>query len=114
MIAPVLLSTKVSEISDFTKALQTAYGSFGVAWRILDDIRDIAEDIEKGTESSVYLCLPDSERAHWKKNVFRNQGAARDATAAILNRVLEGGILDTLKKENMRRIGSSGGPCRYS
>ncbi|MGO9571492.1 MAG: hypothetical protein ACLP5H_28550 [Desulfomonilaceae bacterium] len=41
MIAPILLSMKLTGISDFTRDIEIAYGSFGIAWRLLDDIKDI-------------------------------------------------------------------------
>jgi hypothetical protein len=98
MIAPTLLSMKMTEISDFTKDLQIAYGSFGIAWRLLDDIRDIGDDIEKGTESSIYLCLPERVRTQWKNNMFRNRATAKAATKSILIHILEHSLIDKMKE----------------
>ena len=41
MVAPILLSMKMTGKSDFTRDIEIAYGSFGIAWRLLDDIQDI-------------------------------------------------------------------------
>ena len=58
MIAPILLSMKMTGISDLTKRIEVAYGSFGIAWRLLDDIRDIGDDIEKGyTPQYIFVFL---------------------------------------------------------
>jgi hypothetical protein len=71
MIPPVLLSLKIAGTSDFTRDIEVAYGSFGVAWRLLDDVRDIEEDIEKGAVTSVYLSLPERLRSYWKNSGAR-------------------------------------------
>jgi hypothetical protein len=98
MVAPVLLCMKMNGISDFTKDLEIAYGSFGIAWRLLDDIRDICGDIEKGAESSIYLCLPERVRTHWKNNILRNRAAAKATTKNIITHILERGIIDKIKE----------------
>ena len=98
MVAPILLSLKMTGISDFTRDIQVAYGSFGIAWRLLDDIRDISRDIEKGLSSAIYLCLPKKARIQWKNNAIRNRAAAKDSTNAIVNHVLEHSLIDKIKE----------------
>jgi len=98
MIAPILLSMKMTGLSDFTRDIEIAYGSFGIAWRLLDDIRDIGGDIEKGAESSIYLCLPERVRTYWKNNIFRNRAAAKAATKSILIHISERSIIDNIKE----------------
>jgi hypothetical protein len=98
MVAPILLSMKMTGISDFTRDIEIAYGSFGIAWRLLDDIRDIGDDIEKGAHSAIYLCLPERVRTHWGNNIFRNRAAAKDSTNAILNHILEYRLIDKIKE----------------
>jgi hypothetical protein len=98
MIAPTLLSMKMTGISDFTRDIEIAYGSFGIAWRLLDDIRDIGGDIEKGVESSIYLCLPEDVRIHWDNNTVRNRAAAKNSTNAILTHILEYSLIDKIKE----------------
>jgi hypothetical protein len=98
MIAPTLLSMKMTRISDFTRDLQIAYGSFGIAWRLLDDIRDIGGDIEKGSHSAIYLCLPKKVRTHWNNNTVRSRAAAKDSLNAILDHILEHSLIDKIKK----------------
>ena len=98
MIAPILLSMKMTGISDFTRDIEIAYGSFGIAWRLLDDIRDIGDDIEKRSRSAIYLCLPKKVRTHWNHNTIRSQAAAKDSTNAILNHILEHNLIDKLRE----------------
>ena len=98
MIAPILLSMKMTGISDFTRDIEIAYGSFGIAWRLLDDVRDIRDDIEKGAESSIYLCLPERLRTQWKNSIFRTRATAEAATKSILIYILEGSIIDDIKE----------------
>lgn len=97
MIAPVLLSMRMNQTSDFTRGVELAYGSFGIAWRLLDDIRDIAGDIEKGAHSALYVCLPKEIRAHWNDSPRRRQAAAKDSTNAILNHILQHSLVDKIK-----------------
>jgi len=98
MIAPTLLSMKMTGMSDFTRDLQIAYGSFGISWRLLDDIRDIDGDIEKGSHSAIYLCLPKKVRTHWNNNTVKSRAAAKDCTNAIVNHILEHNLIDKIKK----------------
>jgi hypothetical protein len=98
MVAPTLLSMKMMGISDFTRDIQIAYGSFGIAWRLLDDIRDIGRDIEKRSHSAIYLCLPKKVRTHWKNSIFETRAAARAATKSILTHILENSLIDKMKE----------------
>ena len=95
MIAPTLLSIKMNGISDFTRDLQMAYGSFGIAWRLLDDIKDMGDDMEKGAHSAIYVYLPEKVRAHW--NTLRDRGPARAAKRGILIHIVEHGIIDKIR-----------------
>jgi len=97
MIAPILLSMKMTGLSDFTRDIEMAYGSFGIAWRLLDDIRDIGDDIEKGAHSSIYFCLPEQVRTHWDNNTVRNRAAAKDSRNAVLDHVLENSLVEKIK-----------------
>jgi len=97
MIAPALLSMKVNGLSDFTRDLQTAYGCFGVAWRLLDDIRDVEADMEKRVHSTIYLCLPEKVRTHWDKNAAKKLVSARTAKRSILVHILEHRLIDEVR-----------------
>jgi hypothetical protein len=98
MIAPVLLSMKMTGVSDFTRDIEMAYGSFGIAWRLLDDIKDIGDDIEKGSHTAIYFCLPDGVRNHWDNNVTASPAAVNDSTDAVLDHVLRQGLIDSIRE----------------
>jgi hypothetical protein len=98
MIAPILLSMKMTGSTRFTRDIEIAYGSFGIAWRLLDDIRDIGSDLEKGSRSAIYFCLPGKARTLWKNNTHRSRAAAKDSTNAILNHVLDYRLIDKIKE----------------
>jgi hypothetical protein len=98
MIASILLSMKMTGNPDFTRDIEMAYGSFGVAWRLLDDIRDIGDDIKNGAHTSIYLCLPEEVRTHWNNNATRSRATARISTNAVMNHILENGLIDKIKE----------------
>jgi hypothetical protein len=98
MIAPTLLSMKMARRSDFTRDIQIAYGSFGIAWRLLDDIKDIEADMEKGVHSAIYLCLPEESKTHWNIYTTRDRAAARAAKRNILIHILEHGVIDKVRE----------------
>ena len=97
MVAPTLLSMKMTGGSDFTRDLQIAYGSFGISWRLLDDIRDISDDMQKGAHSAIYLCLPKKLRTHWINCTLKNQGFAKAAQKCILSYILEHKVIVKVK-----------------
>jgi hypothetical protein len=98
MVTPTLLCMKMTGMSDFTRDLQIAYGSFGISWRLLDDLRDIGEDMQKGSHSSLYYCLPNKIRTHWYPANATKQAGVIDSTRAILNHIFERGIVERVKE----------------
>lgn len=97
MPAPVLLAMKLTGTSEFTKDIEVAYGSFGIAWRLLDDIKDLGEDIKKGAASAVYLCLPDDMKSHWRNNSAGLQGPPEESMYIVLEYVRRHGLVHRLK-----------------
>jgi hypothetical protein len=97
-IAPILLAMKMNGISGFTQDIVTAYGSFGVAWRLLDDIKDIIQDIEKGTRTAIYFYLPKKLRTNWDNNAGESRGAAKGSDIVLLERILEHGVIEKTKE----------------
>jgi hypothetical protein len=98
MVAPILLSMKMIEISDFTRDIEIAYGSFGIAWRLLDDIRDISRDMEKGAHSAIYLCLPKKVKTHWNNHNSKRRPAAKDSLNIVLNYILGNSLIEKIKE----------------
>lgn len=75
-------------------ALIQAYHSFGLAWRLLDDLQDAADDIHAGeTDSAVYYALCAEDRADWRAQRLPA------LPAAVSQRVI-----DRLKQELARSI----------
>lgn len=65
MIVPVLLAAKLTGDENFSVALQEAYGAFGIAWRLLDDVQDLDADMQTGSHSGIYFDLPPDIRPLW-------------------------------------------------
>jgi hypothetical protein len=66
LIVPALLARQGPADPGRAVALEKAYASFGIAWRLLDDLQDIAFDRRSGTPSALYFCLPEQLRAEWR------------------------------------------------
>ncbi len=76
VVMPVLTAMKTGGSDDFVAGLRRAYESFGIAWRLLDDLQDLGDDMADGTRSAVYLCLDDKGRALWDD---RSRGKGKGA-----------------------------------
>jgi hypothetical protein len=74
LTAPVLLTKLVSDDHLLLDTVISAYTSFGVAWRLLDDIQDIKNDIIESIPSAVYFCLPDEDRKRVRENKKQKRG----------------------------------------
>ncbi|MCP3951690.1 MAG: hypothetical protein GY697_05645, partial [Desulfobacterales bacterium] len=44
-IAPILMTKKMTADDHLEKSVRSAYGAFGTAWRLLDDLQDIPQDL---------------------------------------------------------------------
>jgi hypothetical protein len=98
LIVPVLMARRVFTNEEFVCSVQAAYSSFGIAWRLLDDLQDLEKDMMKGIHSSLYTCLPSEIRKGWdrvkEEKVAENGGCA----AQILNYVLASGIVERIRQ----------------
>lgn len=103
-IAPVLIMKKMSADEEFTHAVQSAYSSFGIAWRLLDDINDIKTDMMKGTKSAIYACLSEDVKCHWVKNSEDKSG---DGNCVILEYVMKNSIIDKIKEKMYTELKSA-------
>lgn len=65
LIVPVLMAHRQETDDTFATSLQRAYESFGIAWRLLDDLQDIMVDRAHGARSAVYYTLPAGLRSAW-------------------------------------------------
>jgi len=107
LIAPILLARRICTDEEFSRSIQAAYCSFGIAWRLLDDIQDIEEDMMKGVHSSVYVCLNEDLRDYWDKGPEEKIKQKNDYMQTILSYVLEKRVIDTIKEKVCRELESA-------
>ncbi len=77
LIAPSLLGSKLGRDDDFVTTLLDAYASFGIAWRLMDDLQDFESDMASGSHSAIYFGLPMASRGLWDL-APRDQDQAHD------------------------------------
>jgi hypothetical protein len=94
MIVPALMAAKISSRKDYRSTLETAYGAFGIAWRLMDDLQDMDTDQAAGSHSAVYYMLPPSVRSLW--NLSPDRGPA-GPIEALRQAIYQGGIVEALK-----------------
>ena len=97
-IVPALMTQMLAKNKNFSDAIQRAYGSFGIAWRLLDDIQDIEVDMINGIPSSVYVCLPRDVRNCWGKAGAEKTGN-KSATGfrTVSSYIVQHNIIETIK-----------------
>jgi hypothetical protein len=98
LVVPILLARRIDAGEGFARSIQEIYTSFGIAWRLLDDLQDIENDMTRGTHSSPYVFLPDEIRKEWdqvnEEIASRNGGSA----GQVLNYVLANGVIDRVRQ----------------
>lgn len=112
-IVPLLL-THDDGNSVLANAVQTALESFGIAWRILDDIKDLEIDFLAGSVSAVSLSLPEEGKHLWnaiknsKNRNYKNQSkrtVKNEHQFQTLERIVqEYGIIPALVKKILNEI----------
>jgi hypothetical protein len=98
IIVPVLLAKKMNQDEKFAAAIQSAYGSFGIAWRLLDDIKDIEIDINKGIHSSIYACFSEEMKRLWDKDIAEKADENIANVRAILNHIPENKVIEGIEE----------------
>ncbi len=66
LVAPVLTAMRLDPGGITSEAARSAFEHFGVAWRLLDDVQDIEDDMADGEASGAFLILPESGRDLWR------------------------------------------------
>ena len=107
MIAPVLMIKKMGGDQKSVDAVKAAYGSFGIAWRLLDDIKDIEADMIKGTHSAIYTCLAEDIKNLWDNNRDEKTGSNRGNTEILLNSIYKNRVLDKIKERIVKELESA-------
>lgn len=104
-IMPLLAAQKITRNTDFTEKIKYAMESFGIAWRILDDIQDVEEDMASGTHSALYYPLPENAKTLW--DAVRNNASGDKVAGAreeIFRELGRGRILDGLIERIVREL----------
>jgi len=96
VIVPILLAKRIWDDQEYSRSIQSAYSSFGIAWRLLDDLQDIEKDMIKGVHSSIYVCLSEDLRGWWDKDLEEKQDQNNNYAQTILSYVLEKKVIDTI------------------
>ena len=107
LIVPTLMAEKMNADWQFTNELKRAYGSFGIAWRLLDDIRDVEDDRLRAAPSAIYACLPQEIKDLWHHPPDEKRDVGCQTTAPILDCILENRIIDRLKKRIYNELASA-------
>jgi hypothetical protein len=107
LIVPVLMAKKMASKKEFTNSIQSAYESFGIGWRLLDDINDIETDLAKGSQSSVYLCLPEEIKKRWRQNAGEKSNHQNFPPEMIYDAIFEYQIVYRLQQEIRQALESA-------
>lgn len=66
LVAPVLTAMRLYPGGIMAEAVRRAFERFGIAWRLLDDVQDLEDDMAKGDVSGAFLLLSKAGRALWR------------------------------------------------
>ncbi|MGZ6222708.1 MAG: class 1 isoprenoid biosynthesis enzyme, partial [Syntrophales bacterium] len=97
LIVPVLMAKGIYANEEFARSVQAVYSSFGIAWRLLDDLQDIEKDMMRGVHSSIYVCLNKDVRGWWDKDPEKKKNQNKKYVQTILRYVLEKNVIDSIK-----------------
>jgi hypothetical protein len=107
-IAPAMLTRRLSEDEGFSAAIQRAYGSFGIAWRLLDDVQDIKADMKNGVPSGIYVCLSNEMRQYWKTGNLEEKGTESEGRAeSVCNYIMQNNIIEQIKARICQELTSA-------
>jgi hypothetical protein len=96
LVMPVCIAKSLAIDDSVTELVRKSYEAFCVAWRLLDDINDIEEDILDGRRAAPYCALPADQRALWD---IKNKKERLEKITTIL-------IKEEIPQKIIRRIKS--------
>ena len=117
LIVPVLMAKRINANEEFARSVQAVYSSFGIAWRLLDDLQDIEKDMMRGVHSSIYVCLNRDLRGWWDKDPKKKKDRNKKYVQTILRYVLEKNVIDSIKDRacsELESAASIAGSCSMS
>jgi hypothetical protein len=97
LVVPILLAKKICPDERYSHLVESAYCSFGIAWRLLDDLQDIEKDMMSGCHSSIYVSLNDDLRSRWDKEA-KEKKRNSDYVPTVLTYVLEREVIDSIRE----------------
>jgi len=98
-IAPFLLTKAITNDEESAEAIRTAFGSFGLAWRLLDDIQDLESDLREARQTSVYFFLPKTLGNAWDSDSSHESDRNENGTRDILNFIIKNRIIDEIREK---------------
>jgi hypothetical protein len=107
LIVPTLMIRKMCTDEKTLAAIRTLYESFGIAWRLLDDIQDLEVDMKKGSHSSVYISLSKAERMLWDRRHTERKGVHEEYGTDVLEAVIKEDVIERLKERIRNHLTSA-------
>jgi MoaA/NifB/PqqE/SkfB family radical SAM enzyme len=104
LIVPVLVSRKIGFDDNRVEAVQNAYESFGIAWRLLDDIQDIEKDIRGGEQTAIYADLPETTRQLMDNQVSGDTAESIDDIGQVFAHLIADGVVDRVRERTVREL----------
>ena len=98
-VVPVLTAMKVSENRKVWVDVRSAYESFGIAWRLLDDVQDVEDDINSGARTAMYLALGEEGRHLW--DLASTDDRAMDR---LVNTMIEEAVAETVLARAVKEL----------
>lgn len=95
-IVPALLTLWQGGDGSYARQIEAAFGAFGIAWRLLDDLQDVPADLARSVPSAVYLCLSDVLKKRWDAPETGNSSQEDDMTEQLLAGLREESVCDRL------------------
>jgi hypothetical protein len=83
-IVPALLNLQAKGDPQYASQIEAAFGAFGIAWRLLDDLQDMPSDLANSVHSAVYLCSSDAMKTVWDIPRSGNPSDDDDLTEQVL------------------------------
>jgi hypothetical protein len=109
LVTPTLLG-HIAGGAGTANALASIIADFGVAWRLIDDVEDIAIDVRTGQENGVWFALDSLGRARWRACGQASQGAKHPEPRSwshLVFAVRQTGALNNVLDEVKRRLSAA-------
>lgn len=106
-MVPALLTLGTATDRQNARRIEAAFGSFGIAWRLLDDLQDFRYDLSRGFPSAVYLCLGEEGQALWNLPINGDPSSGADRAARVSMRMRADKVCERLCARIGRELGEA-------